>query len=355
MTKDYTSYRVSDFLTDDFFVNHQLYPTPSSHKFWEEWLSLHEHSAYDEAVEVLRSIRLGLRTYETTSLPSDTRNFIFNRIKETNQKAIFIQRRKKTISWAAAASVIIALGLGYFFWQQSSAYKKNLSVVSSLQMVEKTAINTELLIHLPDGSAVKLAPRSKISFPTQFDSTKRVVILSGEATFDIAKDPAKPFLVMANEVTTKVLGTRFNVIAYENQKEVVVSVQEGKVSAFKNTRSKDPEKELAGVVLLPNQQVIFDRDSDQYQKKLIGSPNLLNTPKKTDFYFDETPLAEVIQRLETAYGIEIMYDESLLKKCQVTGRFENESLFQKLDIITKTLNGSYEIVEGKIILNSRGC
>jgi len=78
-----------------------------------------------------------------------------------------------------------------------------------------------------------LAPKSKITYPENFENDRRLVILSGEATFDISKDPTKPFLVMANEVTTKVLGTRFNVKAFEEMKDVVVSVQEGKVSVFK--------------------------------------------------------------------------------------------------------------------------
>lgn len=354
MTKDYTSFSVTDFLTDDFFVNHHLSPTPESKKFWDEWLRLSEQTTHDEAVEVLRSVRLGLKTYEDTKLSAEAKSFIFSRIQETNRKTIF-SRRSKTLVWVAAASILVFMGFGYYFLQQTSSYKQNLTVLATGQTEEKKALTKPLLIHLPDGSAVKLAPQSKISYPAQFDKDKRVVILSGEATFDIAKDPSRPFLVMANEVTTKVLGTRFKVEAYESHKDIVVSVQEGKVSVYKNAKVKNTDNELKGVILLPNQQAIFDRETDQYDKKLIGTPTIINTAEQPNFVFEETPLKEVIRRLEIAYGIEIMFDEALLVDCQVTGRFERESLFQKLDIVTQIIGGSYEVVEGKIVINSRGC
>ncbi len=353
MKKDYTSFTVSDFLTDDTFVNHQMKPTPQSDKFWIEWCSMHNTYEYDEAVDILRSVRLGLKSYEETKLSAEAKSFIFSRIQETNQKIIPLRRYTAKSTWMAAASIIVLLVLGYYFFPKPSSYKRNLSILESSQTEEKKALTKPLLIHLPDGSAVKLAPRSKISYPVQFEKEKRVVILSGEATFDIAKDPSRPFLVIANEVTTKVLGTRFRVKAYENRKEIEVSVEEGKVSVYKNAKTDDTE--LKGVILLPNQQAIFDRETDQYDKKLIQTPSIISSEENLTFDFEETPLKEVIRRLEVAYGIEIVFDETLLKDCQVTGRFENESLFQKLDIITKIVGGSYEVLEGKIVINSRGC
>lgn len=356
MKKDYTSYTVSDFLTDDTFVNHQINPTSESEKFWADWRNSYTTHAYDEAVDTLHSIRLGLKTYEDIKLSAEAKLFIFSRIQETNQKLVFQRLRTTKAIWMAAASIIVILGLvGYYFLPKASSYKSNLAILEKNQTEEQRAFSKALLIHLPDGSAVKLAPHSKISYPLKFAKEKRVVILSGEATFDIAKDPFRPFLVMANEVTTKVLGTRFNIKAFENMQDVVVSVEEGKVSVYKNTKNPNPDNELTGVILLPNQQAIFDRETDQYNKKLIKMPNIIQQNEKISFEFDETPIEEVFRRIELAYGIDIEFDDVLLKKCQVTGTFESESLFQKLDIITTTIGGTYEVVEGKIIINSRGC
>jgi transmembrane sensor len=101
----------------------------------------------------------------------------------------------------------------------------------------------------------------------------------------------------------------------KSHKEVVVSVQEGKVSVYKNNKEvRTVHNELKGVILLPNQQAIFDRETDQYDKKLIGSPNIIHANEQAGFVFEETPLEEVIQRLEVAYGIEILFDEALLSR-----------------------------------------
>lgn len=355
MAKDYTSYTVSDFLTDDDFVNHQLHPTVASEQFWKNWLAFNTDKTYSEATETLRSIRLGLKSYENSELSAEAKLFIFNRIQQTNRKPFSIIRHYNPLVWLGAASIVAVIGFALYLLQNNSTYKRNLAVLTNATTEQKNTLNKPILIHLPDGSAVKLAPQSKLSYPIHFDKEKRVVILSGEATFDIAKDPARPFLVMANEVTTKVLGTRFNVKAYENRKDVEVSVEEGKVSVYKNKKTVTNDNALKGVILLPNQQAVFDRETDQYDKKLIKTPSILNADEQLTFAFEETPLKEVFRRIEIAYGIEIVFDESLLKECQITGTCNNESLFQKLDIITKIIGGSYDVVEGKIIINSRGC
>lgn len=353
MIKDFSKYTVSDFLTNDSFVSQHLHPTAESESFWKESLNGYPNKAYFEAIEVLKSVRLGMSNYENNTISEEAKVFIFNKIQETNRKKSMFSFSRQTLTQWAAAAVVIVVGLAVYFTFSPSVYKSNLAVIQQEKIEKKNELNHAILIHLPDGSAVKLASKSKISYPQNFEKDKRIVILSGEATFDIAKDPSRPFLVYANEVTTKVLGTRFNVKAYENKNDVVVSVEEGKVSVYKN--KKTTKNELTGVILLPNQQAIFDRKTDQYNKQLIQKPTIINQNKQLSFEFNETPIEDVFRKIELAYGIDIEFDENLLNGCQVTGSFDNESLFQKLDIITKIIGGSYEIVEGKILINSRGC
>lgn len=354
MEKDYTRYKVADFLTDDEFVGQHLKPTSVSEQFWNNWRTHNSDSEYIEAVDILQSISLGLSSYKNNEITEDTKSFIFNKIKETNQKKNIFEFSTYPKLWLGAAAAVILFCFIIFLTHKNSSYNSNLAELKQ-EIIEKENQRREaILIHLPDGSAVKLFSKSKISYPANFEKDKRVVILLGAATFDIAKDAARPFLVYANEVTTKVLGTRFSVKAYENMKDIVVSVEEGKVSVYKNKKKIIHENELTGVILLPNQQAIFDRESDQYNKKLIQKPTIINA-NSTSFSFNETPIDEVFKKIEIAYGIDIEFDESLLHHCQVTGTFDNESLFQKLDIITKIIGGSYEVVEGKILINSIGC
>lgn len=359
MGNHYLIYSVTDFLTDDYFVTSQLHPSPESELFWQTWYANHpqKRSEYTEAKNILVSLQMGLKSYEQTNISTEAKNYIFLRIQETNQKRAFLKpllHFRSPIIWAGAAAIIVLIGLFYYSVVVDTSYHKNLSVLPKASIEQKNTLDKPMLVHLPDGSAVLLAPKSKITYPENFEKDRRLVILSGEATFDISKDANRPFLVMANEVTTKVLGTRFNVKAFESMKEVVVSVQEGKVSVFKNMNVRKKENELKGVILLPNQQAIFNRSTDQYDKKLISTPMIVNA-NGISFEFNEAPLSEVFKRIEQAYSVEIVYNESLLAECQVTGTFENESLFQKLDIITNIIGGSYEVLEGKILINSKGC
>lgn len=350
--QDYTTFTVSDFLMDDKFVGQHLKPTAESEVFWKE-INLNKlNQDYFKAVEILNTLVLGMKNYETQNLSEEAKTFIFQKISETNKSKfeVYINLNKKL--WLGAAAIIL-MSVAIYLAQRKSIYQANLSQIAEQIIETKNNLNIDMLIHLPDGSAVKLAPKSKLSYPSNFDLNQRVVILSGQATFDVAKDPSRQFLVFANEVTTKVLGTRFVVKAYENSEQVEVTVEEGKVSVFKN--KINTKNELTGVILLPNQQAIFDRQSDKYNKNIIKLPSIIDNKKQTKFVFDEDSFVKVLLMIEEAYGIEIEFDEVVLKSCQITGSFENESLFQKLDILTKTIGGSYEIVEGKIIINARGC
>ena len=102
-------------------------------------------------------------------------------------------------------------------------------------MVEQTNnSNMPQIITLSDGSSVLLQPNSKLSYPKIFIGNQRKVYLSGEAFFEISKNPKKPFFVYANEIVTKVVGTSFRIRAYSNQPNVEVLVRTGKVKVRSN-------------------------------------------------------------------------------------------------------------------------
>ncbi len=352
MKEKYATYSCLDFLTDDFFIESHLKKEDTTMAFWNEW---RDAPAYVEAVELLLSIKSGLQSYQDNSISEEVKAYIFSKISETNQKQVLrVSFLKKSLYAGAAVLFLVAFGLMYLM-KKDSVYSKNLELIEDKNIEQTNFDDKPKLIKLEDGSAVKLESKSKISYPEHFGKDNRIIILSGEAVFDIAKDPSRPFIVYANEVATKVLGTRFHVKAYDSMKDVVVSVQEGKVSVYKNKMEDNPGNELKGVILLPNQEAVFDRNSDLYDKKLIQKPNIIHPAEKINFVFDETPMAEVFEKIESAYGVEVEFNQEVLKDCQMTGTFENESLFQKLEIITKIIGGNYELVEGKIIINARGC
>ncbi|GAB3914537.1 hypothetical protein GCM10028803_60150 [Larkinella knui] len=271
------------------------------------------------------------------------------------------------LRYGMAASIVVMLGV---FWQYAthpfSVKKGNVTYDDLVAQVSKPLLevtnttSTSRLINLPDGSTIALKPKGRISYPDGFPGTIREVYLVGEAFFEVHKDPAKPFYVYANGLVTKVLGTSFSVQTFETNRQVKVMVRTGKVSVFAGnqatvTQQKEDYK-LGGIVLTPNQQIVFSPTDTRIIKSLVAQPALLEKPaQKQPFSFKRTPIAEVFATLEKAYGIRIVFDEEVMKACYLTASLEDEPLFEKLDLICNTINARYEQLDAHIIINSKGC
>jgi transmembrane sensor len=228
-----------------------------------------------------------------------------------------------------------------------------------MKEVVNTGAKTKLVL-LADGSSILLQPNSRISYPRSFATqARREVYLVGEAFFEVAKNPNKPFFVYADNLITKVLGTSFTVRAYDKD-AVDVTVKTGKVSVFtrsdKDQVEKRKSRHLTGLVLSPNQWAHFDHDDDKLIRSLVESPALLDMPiQRSMFEFTGTPVKEVFAELEKAYGVEIVFDAEVMKNCYLTASLEDEPLFEKLNMICRTLDAQHEQLDGKILISSKGC
>jgi len=353
---------VANLVCDDNFVEHQLYPTEQSTLFWKEWLVKNpiHHNEWQQAQKLLDEVRLGLSDYARTYLSEEAEEQLLTRIKDTitqhkYEKAI-IPLWKKTWAIAAVAACLLVF-FGIVFWnisgKNTSLYQQQIADLGTKPIEKINNSSSPLLITLPDGSTVLIFPKSRISYTHDFGKNNRKVFLIGEATFEVVKNPLNPFYVYANELVTKVLGTKFTVKSFEDKKEVIVTVEQGQVSVYQNEKAE--KQDLKGVLLTPNQKVVFTRQTAQFIKSIVSEPNIIPTEEKISFIFDETPIQEVFERVEKAYEINIIFNKETLKKCQLTASFNDESLFQKLDIITQSIGSTYEIIDGEVIIMSRGC
>ncbi len=131
---------------------------------------------------------------------------------------------------------------------------------------------------LEDGSRVTLDPGSNWVILHIFVTAGGRYSFRAKAFFDIAKDPSKPFFVYANELVTKVLGTSFTV-SYANEQNVSVAVKTGKVAVFSREDTdaieKQNSRELTGVVIEPNQQVVFARKTVKITKGIVPEPEVV--------------------------------------------------------------------------------
>ncbi len=293
-----------------------------------------------------------------------------------------IQREQKTAErpvrpltirrwWLSAAAAIVVLGLGWLGYDglnsdSGTLTANNPAVVVPKGVVTKTNDTAEALeITLSDGSQVILAPRSRVEYPIVFESARREVTLDGEAFFQVTRNPQQPFFVNAGEVTTKVLGTSFRVETGDNNASVQVSVITGKVSVFQ--REAPNERSVAkiknGVILTPNQKVMYTPASHSFETSLVEQPMVVvpddGAPVASKpvvaFNFEDATMATVVGKLEKAYGIEIILENEELGNCLFTADITEQPLFTKLDLLCASLNATYEVRGTKILIMGRGC
>lgn len=267
---------------------------------------------------------------------------------------------KAPFKLAAAISAIAVIGLGgaLFFNQKglpsfpTQTVEVNESVLHSYNHTASTR-----RVVLSDGTAIMLKPNSSIVYPRDFAEHERKIELKGEAFFDVTKDKSRPFIISTSAVTVKVLGTSFNVMAYEGAKEVSVAVKTGKVSVVKSRKVMPSEAETTDeVILTPNQEVIYNTAREYFSKKLVAEPEIiLLKPTLFETQYDGAPVVKILNVLEENYGIDILYDEEILSNCILTTSMAEEGLYERIEIICKAIGAQFSIDDTRIVIKSNGC
>lgn len=154
---------------------------------------------------------------------------------------------------------------------------------------------------LPDGTGVWLNAASSITYPTAFSGRERNVSVTGEVYFEVTKNAAMPFKVKTGEQTIEVLGTHFNVNAYENESAVKTTLAEGKVKVT------DKDKTM---LLQPGQQAQNDRNG---RLSLIGHPDMEETLAWKDglFRFNGTDIETIMRQVARWYNVEVIYKDKI--------------------------------------------
>jgi len=233
---------------------------------------------------------------------------------------------------AASITIFVAAALMILLFTQ-----KDVELLT-LQTTQNTLQQT-----LPDGSTVFLNKNTKLTYPSDFEGDTREITLSGEAFFDIKRDESKPFIIHANGTDVKVLGTSFNVKAYD--KNVRVNVESGKVQFIAKKQKTILEK---------GEEAEFEAEKDTIVKQLSYNKNAIAYKTKT-YIFEDTSLENVIKILSEGYEAEIKIRNSAIKTCRLTTTFENESLPNALNVIAETLNLQVSKEGNKYTLDGQGC
>lgn len=206
---------------------------------------------------------------------------------------------------------------------------------------------------LSDGSIVWLNGDSEIRFPAHFSTDRRDVYLEGEAFFEVAKNPDQPFVIHLHDGVVRVLGTSFNVKAFENDQFVETSVVTGKVAFIPGVESESAVS-ADTVYLTPNQKVVYNKDLSQVQQL---ETNSLEDRAWIDgkLVFRSNTFFEVAQVLERTYAKKIIFGEQSLQNCRLTGTFEGNSLEEVMSLLAETKDYEYSISDDEIFITGTGC
>jgi len=368
--KDFSLFEIADFVMDEDFIRWVNSKSRADETFWENWLKRNpnKHLIVAEARRILESIGSEQAVVPPALVDLEIEKLL-QAIKlpaETPVELTPVHKLSVVWKYTAAAIVIITL-LGVSAWLFSHEKKTPVkftyaAVTASRQLIENinTSKNT-ITVVLPDGSTVKLASNSRISYEDKFDSMlTRDVFLSGQAFFSVKKNPHHPFRVFANEIVAKVLGTSFTIRAFEKDTVIQVTVSTGKVSVYSQgpttvKESAAPNK-LSGIIVTPNQQLVYEKSRQEFQKILLENPVMINAVSvNRSMAYEDAPIDKVFDDLGRDYGINIVYDSDVLKKCTVTANLSNESFYHKLDLICRAMGARYEVMDAQVVIQSNGC
>ena len=249
----------------------------------------------------------------------------------------------KRMRFIGLSIVLIAASIALLFWLYAPAHSYY-TVFESRTVAQEISIHTHegknLLtvprgmnnqITLTDGTRIWLNAESQLEYPENFEGQeKRVVRLKGEAYFEVAKDPSKPFQVEMNGASITVLGTHFNVKADAESDDITATLVEGSIR-FEGAK--------LNIVMTPNQQLTFNRSTNKVDVKEIDT-DTFTAWKDGLLKYKSIPFTELIENLKDIYQVEIRIDDERLADPSITvsGTFDQkQSIEQILKVISHSL------------------
>ncbi|HEX3006306.1 MAG TPA: FecR domain-containing protein [Bacteroidales bacterium] len=264
---------------------------------------------------------------------------VYKRLKE----AILLRTAEKKVRlwrYCTAASVAILVALVAYM-----TYNKNVAPkISYTEAQVPAGVRSKLI--LSDGTLVHLNSGSTLAYPNNFTGNERKVRLQGEAYFEVNKDAKHPFIVETKSITIKVLGTRFNVKAYNEDDFIETTLLEGEVALY---RLKDTQQNDI-TILKPNDRATYNKHTQKITVKEVDA-SLSAIWKEGKYYFENETLASIVKKLERNFNVRIIVTSPELEKESFYGLFNtNKNLFQLLDIMKLHNSFTYKITKDTIYI-----
>lgn len=315
-----------------------------------EWLSVPENHEYYQKIIDLETLKSKERFYNSINT-----DLAFDRIKEkldfSEVPVISLFNYRKIWRFAAVLVFLVGISSVFFYLNKSRDIKNNEVVVKSDEpkfdhptlvledgtivslepkkekIVSKNGIisnvndvlvydakaingktttgeNTLIVpsghvyaVNLSDGTKVWLNSKSSLKYPMEFSGDKRIVKLEGEAYFEVAPNVKMPFKVLSNGQEVEVLGTHFNIRAYENEPVFKTTLLEGKIKISEGSNS---------ALVKPGQQIIISLEKHSLRSREVNT-ELAVAWKNRLFYFENAKYDEIMREIERWYDVDVIY------------------------------------------------
>ena len=263
-----------------------------------------------------------------------------NVIQPGKPKAILDLGDGRSVKLGEINDSLLALTAGFNIQIKNDTidYSKS-DIISELINTIRVPRGGEYNLVLSDGSRIWLNSESELTFPAKFNGNQRKIALKGEAYLEVAKNETLPFIVEVEGTQVEVLGTSFNVKAYENIETTLV---EGKVCIRTNS--------LTEAILNPGEQGIVTKESSEITVKQVDT-RLYTSWVKGMFAFRSLSLEEIMKTFERWYNVTVTFENDELKQRRFTGNLRrNEEINPHLDVISLTTNVEFEFSGEKILV-----
>jgi len=278
------------------------------------------------------------------------------------------KKRRKWYILTALIVIALLIPAYYFFSAGNEKQVKSLAIADKSEVSTKYGSKTKLV--LPDGTQVWLNSGSRLTYDKNYGNTPREVVLTGEAYFDVIKNPNLPFVIHASKINIKVLGTAFNVKSYPGEKNIETSLVRGSIEV--TFRDRPSEK----IILKPNEKLVIANEEEIPEQRLVSKvrpvkitlqepivaiSHLTYQPHDSTvietswmegkLIFRSETFEELAVQMERWYGITIHFTGEELKKKKCTGIFENESTEQALAALQLIVPFKYSINKKEVFIS----
>ena len=250
-------------------------------------------------------------------------------------------KKIKLIKVMKVAAIIIAISSTSFYFYQNIVSKRLETVFYT---TIKSSASQRKKVVLIDGTTVWLNAKSEISFNNHYNEKRREVTLVGEAFFDVTKNKKVPFIVSSAGVTTKVLGTSFNIEAYPEDDNVTVALLTGKLWI----KAPDGNSEI----LVPNRSISFNKQEYRLREMVSVSSENYAAWKDGKIIFNNISLATATKKLERIFNVSINIKEDKLSQTKINGNFTtSQQPTEVLEVLCRLVGARYKVDNHQISIS----